>query len=167
MLAIPCLCLFPCMLESVVPPPSSEQSMMLHDDVFEPILIQTQGFFPQQVFVPNQALKLSVPCEGPSQTSLHDHIRGQCVRATFLGGSKACWDASVLGWPSAPCSTPPFSGVQLPPPCPSSHCLTQSPFHHISSCLKYPLTGKKDDILEVINIQGIYISASYACTFVI
>lgn len=34
MLPIPCLCLLPCMLESEVPLPSSEQSMMLYDTFF-------------------------------------------------------------------------------------------------------------------------------------
>lgn len=117
-----------------------------------------------------------MPSKGrvPSQTSLHNHSRGQCLRAVSPLGTgwvtstlKGRWDALAMGWPPATHSHQPFRGVQLP--------LTESvlpppdtvSFPSYIQLPEVPAHRKKDNILEAINIQGIYISASYACTFVI
>lgn len=99
---------------------------------------------------------------------LHNQHRRQCLRAASLWGmgsvtrvSKGRWDALGMGWPQ------PFSGLQ--PPLTVS-VLPPSDTVSFPSYIQLPKVSahrKKDNILEATNIQGIYISASYACTFVI
>lgn len=83
---------------------------------------------------------------------------------SVTSASKGRWDAPVMSWPPAMCSPQPFGGVRLPLTVSVLPLPDSVSFPSYIQLPKVPTHRKRDNILEAINIQGIYIC--FLCLYI-